>query len=85
MSPWGHALTTDVKKYQLFIKVGGQWLWICDIEAETHPDALLTAILVLQSQHQDKPIRLEQADEGDAGPSDSGRSGGLGGPGAPLQ
>jgi hypothetical protein len=48
--------------YQLYVKVDGRWVWLSDVKAQTHPEALRQAIGALKPEHYDKPIRLEQVD-----------------------
>lgn len=50
--------------YQLYIKTGEQWEWLCTIDAATHAEAFHRAVLCLGQAHYDKPIRLEQDLEG---------------------
>jgi hypothetical protein len=49
-----------LKTYRLYVQLAGRWQWLCDIKAESHAHAFKEAMLCLQPEHYDKPIRLEQ-------------------------
>jgi hypothetical protein len=53
-----------MKAYQLYVKIAGEWELVCTIDAETHPEAFRKAMLCLESQHYDRPIKLEQDEPG---------------------
>jgi hypothetical protein len=53
----------DVRMYRLFVKIADKWVLVCDIEAESHKEALRQAIARLSPEHYDKPIRVEQIEE----------------------
>jgi hypothetical protein len=56
-------------QYQLYVQIDRRWGWLCDITASSHSVAFQKAMLCLQPEHYDKPIRLEQVT--DARPLDS--------------
>jgi CheY-like chemotaxis protein len=46
--------------YQLYVRVGPSWEWVCEVAAPSHGEALREAITRLRPEHHDKPIRVEQ-------------------------
>lgn len=52
-----------MRVYQLFVKMGRRWNWLCDLNAASHADAFREAMLRLEPEHFDKQIRLEESHE----------------------
>jgi hypothetical protein len=57
---------SSAKRYNLYARVEGKWIWQCDIHAPTHAEGMRQAIAWLKPEHDALPIRLEQ-DEVSAG------------------
>jgi hypothetical protein len=58
--PASRNLPHSMAIYELSVKIGGAWRWVCSIEADDHPKALRQAIGCLKPEHYSLPIRLEQ-------------------------
>ena len=50
----------EIRRYNFYVAVEGQWQWQFHIEAPTHNEAFRLAMFLLEPRHFDKPIRLEQ-------------------------
>jgi hypothetical protein len=48
--------------YNLYVKILGEWQLQFHIDADSHSEAFRLALFLLEPQHFNKPIRLEQED-----------------------
>jgi hypothetical protein len=48
--------------YNLYVKIDGEWQHQFRIDADSHSEAFRLAMFLLEPQHFNKPIRLEQED-----------------------
>ena len=53
-----------MNQYQLHVRDGGRWMWLCTLEAASHAEAFHRALTCLGQAHYEKPVRLEQDLEG---------------------
>ena len=56
----------ELKTYRIYVNQDNQWVWQCDLEAESHCHGLRQAAALLEPAFDDHPIRVEQATEGRA-------------------
>jgi hypothetical protein len=50
----------EIRRYNFYVAVEGQWQWQFHLEAFSHNEAFRLAMFLLEPRHFDTPIRLEQ-------------------------
>jgi hypothetical protein len=59
-----HEVTAmpQFRTYRIYVHLDNQWVWQCDVEAESHSLGLRQVAALIEPALDDKPIRVEQAD-----------------------